>query len=213
MDSETYTVLLLALRPDAPELDEEASAALQDAHVAYLTELHQERHVPTAGPLHRFQGSSTWVRMRLLQLQLLPIRSEVAQELSVNPRTMHSWVSRWRRHGSASSDRGRLREAERAELERLRRKIRRGRLSDEIRARLRRLGGTCGSPKVWITLLRKGWRVSVNTVAKLMAELGLAGRKIRRRGGLTRPGRRAQPLTSYSATSPPKPRTRCGTAT
>ncbi|MCN0154363.1 transposase [Salinispora arenicola] len=53
---------------------------------------------------------------------------EVAEELGVNPGTLHSWVSRWRRHGSATSDRpaeatpaGQLREAERAELERLRR--------------------------------------------------------------------------------------------
>ncbi|MEU6184287.1 transposase [Streptomyces coeruleorubidus] len=53
---------------------------------------------------------------------------EVAEELGINPGTLHSWVSRWRRHGSATSDRlaeaaagGRLREAERAELERLRR--------------------------------------------------------------------------------------------
>lgn len=38
--------------------------------------------------------------------------------------------------------------------------------------------------------MRQGWRVSVNTVARLMAELGLAGRKIRRRRGLTRPGKR-----------------------
>ncbi|MFF3879077.1 IS3 family transposase [Streptomyces sp. NPDC001978] len=52
-------------------------------------------------------------------------------------------------------------------------------------------GGTYGSPKIWILLVRQGWRVSVNTVAKLMAELGLAGRKIRRRQGLTRPGKRA----------------------
>ncbi|WP_158801443.1 DDE-type integrase/transposase/recombinase, partial [Streptomyces sp. NRRL S-37] len=47
-----------------------------------------------------------------------------------------------------------------------------------------------GSPKVFIELVRRGWRVSVNTVAKLMAELGPAGRKIRRRRSLTRPGRR-----------------------
>ncbi|MFE2179236.1 transposase [Streptomyces sp. NPDC059455] len=53
---------------------------------------------------------------------------EVAEELGVNPGTLHSWVSRWRRNGTATSDRpvetaagGRLREAERAELERLRR--------------------------------------------------------------------------------------------
>ncbi|MFF4283517.1 hypothetical protein ACFY0Z_32730 [Streptomyces kronopolitis] len=31
----------------------------------------------------------------------------------------------------------------------------------------------------------------MNTVARTMAELGLAGRKTRRRRGLTRPGRRA----------------------
>jgi transposase len=55
---------------------------------------------------------------------------EVAEDLGVHPGTLHSWVSRWRRNGSASSDRpapveasGRLREAERAELERLRREM------------------------------------------------------------------------------------------
>ncbi|MGW2190576.1 DDE-type integrase/transposase/recombinase [Streptomyces sp. NPDC001719] len=52
-------------------------------------------------------------------------------------------------------------------------------------------GGTYGSPKVWITLIREGWRISVNAVAKVMAGLGLAVGKIRRRCGLTRPGRRA----------------------
>jgi short subunit dehydrogenase-like uncharacterized protein len=52
-------------------------------------------------------------------------------------------------------------------------------------------GGTYGSPKIWITLVRKGWRVSVNTIAKIMAELGLAGRKARGRRGLTRPGKRS----------------------
>jgi transposase len=55
---------------------------------------------------------------------------EVAEELGINPGTLHSWVSRWRRNGTTSSDRpvqptaasgGRVREAERAELERLRR--------------------------------------------------------------------------------------------
>ncbi|MCX4598144.1 transposase [Streptomyces sp. NBC_01549] len=56
---------------------------------------------------------------------------EVAEELGVHSGTLHSWVSRWRRNGSASSDRptepappgGRMREAERAELERLRREM------------------------------------------------------------------------------------------
>ncbi|MGW1260236.1 transposase, partial [Streptomyces sp. NPDC002513] len=55
---------------------------------------------------------------------------DVAEELGVNPGTLHSWVSRWRRNGTASSDRpaqtaagGRVREAERVELERLRREM------------------------------------------------------------------------------------------
>ncbi|MFF3128729.1 hypothetical protein ACFVRD_42245 [Streptomyces sp. NPDC057908] len=46
------------------------------------------------------------------------------------PGTLHSWVSRWCRNGSASSDRPaepaqveRMRESERAELERLRREM------------------------------------------------------------------------------------------
>lgn len=55
---------------------------------------------------------------------------EVAEDLGVHPGTLHGWVSRWRRNGSACSDRpapaawgGRLRDTERAELERLRREM------------------------------------------------------------------------------------------
>ncbi|MEY9988252.1 putative transposase [Streptomyces sp. V4I8] len=71
------------------------------------------------------------------------------------------------------------------------REVRRGQLAEAVRRVFDASGGTYGSPKVWITLVRQGWRVSVNTVAKTMAELGLAGRKVRWRRGLTRPGRRA----------------------
>lgn len=63
------------------------------------------------------------------------------------------------------------------------REVRRGELADAIGQVFDESGGTYGSPKIWVTLVRQGWRVSVNTVAKLMAELGLAGRRIRRRGG------------------------------
>ncbi|MCX4428566.1 IS3 family transposase [Streptomyces mirabilis] len=86
------------------------------------------------------------------------------------------------------------------------REVRRGQLADAIRQIFDESGGTYGSPKVWITLVRQGWRVSVNTVARLMAELGLAGRRIRRRRGLTRPGNRpAFPdfvRRDFSATAP-----------
>ncbi len=48
------------LRPDAPRLDEAAAAALQDAHLAYLAELHEAGHLLAAGPLSddAFRGLS-----------------------------------------------------------------------------------------------------------------------------------------------------------
>jgi transposase InsO family protein len=70
------------------------------------------------------------------------------------------------------------------------REVRRGRPADAIRRIFQESGGTYGSPKIWITLVREGWRVSVNTVAKAMADLGPVGRRIRRRRGLTGPGKR-----------------------
>jgi uncharacterized protein len=46
-----FTVTLLAARPDAPALDEEARAELQDAHLARSADLHDAGHLLTAGPL------------------------------------------------------------------------------------------------------------------------------------------------------------------
>jgi uncharacterized protein YciI len=45
------TIVLLTLRHDAPQLDEEASAVLQDAHMAHLADLHEAGHLLAAGPL------------------------------------------------------------------------------------------------------------------------------------------------------------------
>ncbi|MFJ2478494.1 IS3 family transposase [Streptomyces sp. NPDC087659] len=59
------------------------------------------------------------------------------------------------------------------------REVRRRQLSDAVRQVFEDSGGTYGFPKVWLLLVRAGWRVSVNTVARLMAERGLAGRKAR----------------------------------
>ncbi|WP_406470114.1 IS3 family transposase [Streptomyces sp. NBC_01615] len=65
------------------------------------------------------------------------------------------------------------------------------RTEGEIRKIFKDSGGTYGSPKIFILLVRKGWRISVNTVAKLMAELGLVARVVKHRRGLTRQGKRS----------------------
>ena len=49
--------------------------------------------------------------------------------------------------------------------------------------------GRYGSPRITADLREEGWRVSVNTVAQIMAEQGLRARPPRHRRGLTRPGR------------------------
>ena len=69
------------------------------------------------------------------------------------------------------------------------RAARRERLKAEV-ARLFGLHqGTYGSPRITADLTGAGWRVSENTVAALMRELGLAARRKRRRTSTTRPGK------------------------
>jgi transposase InsO family protein len=69
------------------------------------------------------------------------------------------------------------------------RAARRARLKAEV-ARLFRLHeGKRGSPVITADLQDAGWKVSKNTVAALMAEMGLAARPKRRRKGTTRPGK------------------------
>lgn len=51
MDFDQYTIALLMLRDDAPILDEAAEAALQDAHMAHLADLHDQRSLLVAGPV------------------------------------------------------------------------------------------------------------------------------------------------------------------
>jgi uncharacterized protein YciI len=55
-----FTVALLVLRPDAPKLDQEAAARLQDAHMAHLADLHEAGYLLAAGPLfdEEFRGLS-----------------------------------------------------------------------------------------------------------------------------------------------------------
>src|SRR3954454_15742662 len=70
------------------------------------------------------------------------------------------------------------------------RQDRRNRLTAAVRKVFDDSGGTYGSPRIGIELREQGWQVSDNTIALLMAELGLVARVKRRRRGLTRPGKR-----------------------
>jgi putative transposase len=68
--------------------------------------------------------------------------------------------------------------------------------------------GTYGSPRIVVDLREMGWRVSKNTVAKLMAEQGLVARRIRRRRGTTKPDkskRKAPDLLGRDFTPPRQP--------
>jgi uncharacterized protein len=60
VEFDRLTIALLILRPDAPELDEQAAAALQDAHLSHLADLHEAGHLLAAGPLsdEKYRGLS-----------------------------------------------------------------------------------------------------------------------------------------------------------
>jgi hypothetical protein len=54
MELDHFAVALLVLRPDAPRLDERAEDALQDAHLAFLANLHR------AGAIQPKRASLGW---------------------------------------------------------------------------------------------------------------------------------------------------------
>lgn len=70
------------------------------------------------------------------------------------------------------------------------REERRARLDEEIERHFAASGGTYGSPRIAQDLRVEGWKLSENTVAKRMAELGLAGRRPKKPRSLTRQGKR-----------------------
>ena len=53
-----FSIALLTLRPDAPQLGEEAANRLQDAHMSHLADLHEAGYLLAAGPLFddKFRG-------------------------------------------------------------------------------------------------------------------------------------------------------------
>jgi putative transposase len=82
-----------------------------------------------------------------------------------------AWFYKWR-HGDASP-----------------RHARREQLKVAIARWFAKHHGTYGSPRITADLRGEGWRVSENTVAALMRELGLQARRRRRRKQTTRSGR------------------------
>ena len=82
-----------------------------------------------------------------------------------------AWFYKWR-HGDAAP-----------------RRARRERLKAEIRRLFEAHQGKRGSPMITADLKDAGWTVSKNTVAALMAEMGLAARAKRSRRAATRPGK------------------------
>jgi uncharacterized protein YciI len=48
---DSFSICLLILRPDAPRHDEAEAAALQEAHMSYLADLHDAGHLLACGPL------------------------------------------------------------------------------------------------------------------------------------------------------------------
>jgi putative transposase len=69
------------------------------------------------------------------------------------------------------------------------RAARRERLKAEMRRLFAGHGGKRGSPVITADLQDAGWRVSKNTVAAVMREMGLAARPGKKRRSATRPGR------------------------
>jgi len=69
------------------------------------------------------------------------------------------------------------------------RAARRERLKSEVGRLFAEHEGKYGSPRIAADLRDAGWRVSENTVAGLMRELGLAARRKKKRKSTTRPGK------------------------
>jgi putative transposase len=66
---------------------------------------------------------------------------------------------------------------------------RRAALAAEVQRLFKIHRGTYGSPRITADLRELGWKVSENTVAAVMRELGLAARRKKKRRSATRPGK------------------------
>ena len=65
MQFDRHTLVLLVLRPDAPELTDEEASELQDRHLAFRADLRDRGHLICGGPLvdqddERLRSISIW---------------------------------------------------------------------------------------------------------------------------------------------------------
>jgi uncharacterized protein len=100
-----FTIALLILRPDAPDLDEEAAARLQDAHMAHLADLHEAGYLIAAGPL----SDSTFRGLVILNVDPERARALNEQDPAVLAGRFSVKVFPWRvPHGAVSYSRTRF---------------------------------------------------------------------------------------------------------
>ncbi|MGP8109768.1 MAG: YciI family protein [Thermoplasmata archaeon] len=94
MEFDTFTVVLLEARPDAPALDEKKADALQDAHMEYLASLHEAGSLQAAGPFVSPPGSS----IRGLSVHRLPpeeVRALLAKDPAVRAGKLAARIFTW----------------------------------------------------------------------------------------------------------------------
>jgi uncharacterized protein len=79
VEFEHYTIALLVTNPNGPELSDSERAAIQDAHLSFLADLHDAGHLLAVGPLSDDRGE-------LRGLSILDVDPERARELkAVDP--------------------------------------------------------------------------------------------------------------------------------
>ncbi len=94
MEFDTFTVVLLEARPNAPALDEKKADALQDAHMEHLASLHEGGSLQAAGPFVYPPGSP----IRGLSVHRLPleeVRALYAKDPAVRAGRLAARIFTW----------------------------------------------------------------------------------------------------------------------
>jgi uncharacterized protein YciI len=91
MRFDRFTISLMLRAPDAPQLDEGVAAGVQDAHLAYLAELHESGALLAAGPIDhpRFRGLS------IMSVDLEEARQLKAMDEAVRAGVLAPEVASW----------------------------------------------------------------------------------------------------------------------